>query len=176
MKLVEIKNSLAKLHYEPVDFPLILSDFLTIDDGNQKIIAQVVSIESTKLDTTNCAILKFAIDINDDNEFSAYGGYVPALDALVSKTKNTILESIFSEKNDGINIGKVSSSSNIDVNLKKSLIENFLYIQADRFDDIQDITNKLINFNENENKKTLFIDFDGLNNYTFVQNHRMHNI
>ena len=62
MKLVEIKNSLAKLYYEPLDFPLVISDFLTIDDGNQKILSQVVSIESTTKEDTNCAILKFSLD------------------------------------------------------------------------------------------------------------------
>ena len=90
MELVEIKNNLAKLHYEPMDFPLVLSDFLTIDDGNKKIIAQVVSIESTDNDTTNSALIKFSLNLNPDNTFDNYDGYVPALVALISKTKKQI--------------------------------------------------------------------------------------
>ena len=56
MKIVEIKNSLAKLYYKPSELPLLLSDFLTIDDGNKKLLSQVVSIESTNTESTNCAI------------------------------------------------------------------------------------------------------------------------
>ena len=121
MKLVEIKNSLAKLYYEPIDFPLVISDFLTIDDGNQKILAQVVSIESTTKEDTNCAILKFALDLDDANKHSTYSGYVPALDAIVSRTKTNILQDIFSSCKNAINVGVLTNSSKIDLDINECL-------------------------------------------------------
>ena len=96
MKLVEIKNSLAKLYYEPAANQLVISDFLTVDDGNKKLLSQVISIESTSKNDTNCAILKFSLDLNETDAFSAYSGYVPSLDANISKTDEQILKNIFS--------------------------------------------------------------------------------
>ena len=128
MKLIEIKNSLAKLYYEPLDFPLVISDFLTIDDGNQKILAQVVSIESTSKEDTNCAILKFSLDLDEANKHSTYSGYVPALDAIVSRTKTNILQDIFSSSNNAINVGVLTNSSKIELDLSSDILSKFLYI------------------------------------------------
>lgn len=166
MKLVEIKNSLAKLYYEPVDFSLALSDFLTIDDGNQKIIAQVISIESTNSDTTNCAVLKFALNLNADNTHSLYSGYVPPLDALVSKTQPKIIYSVFSDSKSGINLGYLVGSFGIHIDLKSDLMDNFLYIQSDRQDEVNLFSEKILNFNSKYSRKTLVVDFDGLNNFS----------
>lgn len=165
MKLVEIKNSLAKLYYEPADFPLVISDFLTIDDGNQKILSQVVSVESTSKDTTNCAILKFSLDLNADNTHSAYSGYVPPLDALVSKTSQRILSSVFSDEKSGIILGSLTGTSKTSLNVKPELMENFLYIQSDRPEETQEITKKILEFNTSKLRKTLVIDFEGIIEY-----------
>ena len=162
MELVEIKNNLAKLNYEPTDFPLVISDFLTVDDGNKKIIAQVVSIESTNNDTVNCALIKFTLNLNPDNTFDNYDGYVPALDALISKTKRQIIESIFSDENSNIYIGKLTNSTKLELKLKNTLTENFLYIQSDRPHETRDILKKIINFNKANNRKTIYFDFDGM--------------
>ena len=170
MKLVEIKNSLAKLYYEPADFPLVLSDFLTVDDGNQKILSQVVSIESTNRDTTNCAILKFSLNLNADNTHDVYSGYVPPLDALVSKTPPKILASIFNDKEKGIKLGKLTSTANINLNINPEIIDNFLYIQSDTQEEINSILNKIVNFNNEYNKKTVVLDFDGLITYNKTSN------
>lgn len=162
MKLVEIKNNLAKLQYDPVDFPIVLSEFLTVDDGNQKIIAQVVSIESTKDDETNCAVLKFALDLNSDNTFCVYSGYVPTLDSLVSKTKSQIVQDIFSDSTSGVCFGQLTSDSALKLSINPSIMDNFLYIQSDRPDDSNTLVKKFFDLNDSLDKKSLYIDFDGL--------------
>ena len=162
MKLVEIKNSLAKLYYEPLDFPLVISDFLTVDDGNQKILAQVVSIESTSKEDTNCAILKFALDLDEANSHSTYSGYVPALDAIVSKTKINILQNIFSSASNAINVGVLTSSSKIELNLSADILNKFLYIQSDRQEETTNILNTLLDINISSGKKTLVVKFNDI--------------
>ena len=166
MKLVEIKNSLAKLYYEPLDFPLVISDFLTVDDGNQKILAQVVSIESTSKEDTNCAILKFALDLDEANSHSTYSGYVPALDAIVSKTKINILQNIFSSASNAINVGVLTSSSKIELNLSADILNKFLYIQSDRQEETTNILNTLLDYNISSGKKTLVVKFNDIEVYT----------
>ncbi len=168
MKLVEIKNSLAKLYYEPLDFPLVISDFLTIDDGNQKILSQVVSIESTTKEDTNCAILKFSLDLDDSNSHSTYSGYVPALDAIVSKTKPSILQDIFCSAPCSIKVGSLTNSSKLELKLNAQILDKFLYIQADRQEETELILKKISNFNNNENKKTLIVDYKDILEYENV--------
>ncbi len=166
MKLIEIKNSLAKLYYEPLDFPLVISDFLTIDDGNQKILAQVVSIESTSKEDTNCAILKFSLDLDEANKHSTYSGYVPALDAIVSRTKTNILQDIFSSSNNAINVGVLTNSSKIELDLSSDILSKFLYIQSDRQEETTNVLNTLLDYNLSVNKKTLIIKFHDIEVYT----------
>ena len=166
MKLVEIKNSLAKLYYEPLDFPLVISDFLTIDDGNQKILAQVVSIESTTKEDTNCAILKFSLDLDESNKHSTYSGYVPALDAIVSRTKTNILQNIFSSSTNAINVGVLTNSSKIELNLSSDILNKFLYIQSDRQEETTNILNTLLDYNMSQKQKTLIIKFHNIETYT----------
>ena len=165
MKLIEIKNSLAKLYYEPAVSQLVLSDFLTVDDGNKKILSQVISIESTSNNDTNCAILKFSLDINDSGTFSTYSGYVPSLDANITKTDVKILKSIFSNSDKTINMGELSNTSNIHLNLNASILDNFLYIQSDVTENSQSILSKILESNNSIGQKTLLLDSNNLTTY-----------
>ena len=166
MKLVEIKNSLAKLYYQPADFPLVLSDFLTIDDTNQKLLSQVVSIESTSKENTNCAILKFSLDLSEQNIPSTYSGYTPALDAKVQKTPADVLNKIFANGAKTINLGQLTNTSNCCLELNSSLHDKYLYIQADRQDEAQKLVEKITAFNNEKKQKTLIIDFENAAEYT----------
>lgn len=166
MKLIEVKNSLAKLYYKPTEFSVTLSDFLTIDDGNQKLLSQVVSIESTTQENTNCAILKFSMDLSTDNKATTYSGYVPSCDAIVTKTQPKIINEIFSENNDFIEIGTLTNTSNIPLNLNGKILDNFLYIQSDNIDNSDNIENKILKYCEEKNKKLLVIDTNGTKDYS----------
>lgn len=159
MKLVEIKNNLAKLYYEPSVNPLVLSDFLLIDDENKPIIAQVVSIETTNNHNINCAVLRFSLDKNKDNTYSAYSGYTPPLSTSVTVIDNELLKTMFLSSSEFINVGKLTSSSRCDLNLDSSLLDNFLYIQSDRIQNIQNIFTKILTFNKKIPQKTLIVDF-----------------
>src|SRR5574344_140623 len=164
MKLVEIKNSLAKLYYKPKDNALVLSDFLTIDDKNQMILAQVVSIESTNKEDTNCAILKFSLNIVNDN-FTIYNGYTPSLDASVAVADKSLITFIFSDTTQTISWGRVSNSADADITINRNIFDNTLYIQSDIVEDYQSIFQKIINFNKQQKIKTLIINNDNIKNY-----------
>lgn len=157
MKLIEIKNNFAKLYYRPKDVKLHISDFLTVNDGNQKIIAQVISAESTSQEGTNCAVLKFTLNLSDRNEISAYNGYVPSLDAEVSKTNPLILSGFFGKKDDSFRIGEFVTNPLLDLYLDKKFFENFVYIQSDKSEN----TKKLIKTLSESLSSSLIIDADG---------------
>ena len=148
------------------ELPLLLSDFLTIDDGNKKLLSQVVSIESTNTESTNCAILKFSLDINENNTYAVYSGYTPALDAKIEKTPTNIIDSVFSSAYKTILIGNLTGSTQAEINLNASVIDKFLYLQSDRIEDTQKFISKLVEFNNDNGLKTLLIDLDGIAEYS----------
>ena len=119
MKLVEVKNNLAKIYYQPTVDSLVLSDFVKLDDGNKAILAQVISLETTSQDDTNCAVLKLSLDINDDGTISAYNGYTPAKNANLKIASNDLLTSIFSKKQNSFHLGNLSTTKEIAINLSK---------------------------------------------------------
>ena len=168
MKLVEIKNSLAKLYYQPKESPLVLSDFLLVDDGNQKLLAQVISIESTDNENTNCAILKFSLDVLTDT-FSAYNGYTPALNSRVQKAPISLIKSVFSSSAHSFGIGNLTASDNIPLTINASILDNFLYLQADDLEDRQRFFEKVAQYNNDNNKKSVILDFDNLTDYSNVK-------
>lgn len=164
MKIVEIKNNLAKLYYQPASTGLLLSDFIVVDDNNKKLLAQVVSIETTNQPDTNCAILKFAIDISE-NSATAYSGYTPPLDAKVSVADKNIIEKIFANGENTIALGYLTSSTNAELNINANILNNFLYIQSDNIEQSQSLFAKIAQFNKEQNIKTLVVDFDNLTDY-----------
>ena len=169
MKLVEVKNSLAKLYFQPSVETLVLSDFIKVDDNNKVLLAQVISIESTSQEDTNCAILKFSLDINDDNSISSYSGYTPALNSNLEKITPEFLSSIFSSKEDTFCLGNISSSVDVQFNAEVSLLDKFLYIQSDSVEEKQSIFEKIAQFNLTNDRKTIIIDCDNLTDYHNVK-------
>lgn len=168
MKLVEIKNSLAKLYYQPKESPLVLSDFVLVDDGNQKLLAQVISLESTSQENTNCAILKFSLDISDDS-FSAYSGYTPALDAKAQKADADLVSAVFSNSPNSFCIGNLTGSDSIPLNINSSILDNFLYLQSDVLEERQSFFEKVSQYNNDNKQKTVVLDFDNLTDYANVK-------
>lgn len=168
MKLVEIKNSLAKLYYQPKESPLVLSDFVLVDDGNQKLLAQVISLKSTSQENTNCAILKFSLDISDDS-FSAYSGYTPALDAKAEKASADLVSTVFSNSPNSFCIGNLTGSDNIPLNVNASILDNFLYLQSDVLEERQSFFEKVSQYNNDNKQKTVVLDFDNLTDYANVK-------
>lgn len=169
MNLIEIKNNLSKIYYEPASNQLVLSDFLTIDDNNKKILAQIISIETTSNKDTNCAIAKFSLEFDENNSLTTYSGYVPTLNANVTKTQASVLASIFSNAEESLMLGNLSSSADIALNVDVSLLDNFLYIQSDNIEEKQNLFAKIAQYNNQYNRKTLVADFDNLTDYQNVK-------
>ena len=55
MQLLEVKSNIAKIEYNPAVNHILPSDFLLIEDTNQKLIAQVINISSAEKSDNNIA-------------------------------------------------------------------------------------------------------------------------
>ena len=157
MKLIEIKNNFAKLYYLPADDELHIGDFLTINDGTKKIAAQIITIESTSKDDTNCAVIKFSFYLNENGTGAAYTGYVPKLDSKICKTDGKIIKSIFSKKDNSVLLGDFVSYPELDFCVDSTFGTGFTCVQSDRIENTNFIINKLAQ----SSGKGLIVDFDG---------------
>lgn len=160
MKLIEIKNNFAKLYYLPAEEDLHIGDFLTINDGTKKLCAQVITIESTSKDDTNCAVVKFSFDFTEKCSATAYTGYVPTLDSKVCKTDTAIIKSIFSKTDKSLILGDFVSYPEIEFCVDTSFCDNFTCVQADKIEN----TRFIIDILSKSSGSGLVVDFEGLLN------------
>ena len=161
MQILEVKSDIAKITYNPVDNRLLPSDFLLIEDSNQKLIAQVIDIETTDKSDENLAILRLALSIDKDDNLSYFNGYIPAKTSkLIYITPEEIIELVEgSDKN--IYLGNLSNHSSCFVKTSISYVDDRLYIQSDRNDKTQIVVQNLVSELRNKNKKVVIIDFNG---------------
>ena len=159
MKITEIKNNFAKVLYRPAETKLVLSDFLTLDDDNRKICAQVISIESTSIQSANQAVVKFCFNIDADGTLKPYSGYVPSLDAKIGTTDPQLIAKTFLILNGNVCLGELTSGINPPLKYENSFLDKFFYVQSDRTSDTNYIFKVFLN--NLKDKNCLIIDLDG---------------
>lgn len=162
MQLTEIKNDLATINYSPEINKLMLSDFILIEDANQSILSQIISIEATMEDDVNSAMIKFLLSIDKEANLTQYNGYVPAKNAdLILINPKEIVQLIKgSEKN--IYLGDLAAYTDVPVEIGLDFFRKNPYIQVDFIETKLQITNFIIKGLEKHNKKALLFDFCGL--------------
>lgn len=161
MQILEVKNNIAKIAYNPAENNLLPSDFLLIEDTNQKLIAQVINIETTDKTENNLAVLRLALNIDKDDNLSYYNGYIPAKTSkLIYITSDEIVELIKGSE-DNIYFGNLSNHPSCFVKTSMSFIDDGLYVQSDRSDRTQVVFKNIISELKNKNKKVIIVDFDG---------------
>ena len=144
MQIFEVKNNIAKIIYNPAENKLLPSDFLLIEDTNQKLIAQVINIETTDKSDSNLAVLRLALNIDKEDNLSYYNGYIPAKSSkLIYITSDEIIELIKSSE-DNVYFGNLSNHPSCFVKTNISFIDDRLYVQSDRADRTEIIFKNII--------------------------------
>ena len=162
MQLSEIKNDLAIINYSPAVNRLLLSDFILIEDSNQSILAQIISIEATMEDDVNSAMLKFLLSIDKDANLTQYSGYVPAKNASLILINPEEVVQLIKGNDKNIHIGNLAAYKDIPVELSLDFLRKRTYVQVDFVENKLQIVETIIRGLEKNNKKTLLFDFQGL--------------
>ncbi len=161
MQLFDIKNDIAKILYTTNESHLLLADFLLIEDMNQSLIAQVIDIESADQPNTNVATVKFSLSINKSANLSTYNGYTPARDANIIYIDPKEIAQLIQSTGSNIYWGTLASHPDAEINLGLSLLREKTYIQCDKIENATIITSNILYSLQNQNKRTILIDFDG---------------
>ena len=162
MQLTEIKNDLATINYSPELNRLLLSDFILIEDVNQSILAQVISIEATMEDDVNSAMLKFLLSIDKDANLTQYSGYVPAKNSTLILINPKEVVQLIKGNDKNVEMGNLAAYPDIPVEVSLDFLRKKPYIQVDFFENKLQIVESVIRGLEKHNKKTILFDFSGL--------------
>lgn len=161
MQILEIKNNIATIAYNPSENNLLLSDFLLIEDVNQKLISQVLEIESTDDEDTNIATLRLALNIDQDDNLIYYNGHFPSRKSkIIYITPDEIVELIKSNKDD-LYFGKLSNHKSCFVKASSAFIDDGLCVFSDKVINTMTIFNNLVTELGEREQKSVIIDFSG---------------
>lgn len=164
MKLYEVKNDIAKVEYNPADNHLLPSDFLLIEDINQKLIAQIINIETSNDSGNNIADIRLVLCIDKEENLSYYSGSIPSKDSnIIYIQPEEILELIKSSESN-LYIGNLSNHQECFVKVPYEFVDDKLYIQSDKKDTTAIIIKNLLTEFNARNKKVIILDFDGTYN------------
>ena len=162
MQLTEIKNDLATMNYNPELNRLMISDFILIEDANQSILAQIISIEGTDDADVNSAMLKFLLSIDKDANLTQYLGYVPAKNATLLLINPQEVVQLIKNSEKNIYIGNLAAYPDIQVELGLDFLRKKTYVQVDFLENKLQIVEAIIRGLTKYNRKTLLFDFSGL--------------
>lgn len=161
MQLLEVKNDIAKIIYNPAENHLLPSDFLLLEDSNQKLIAQIINISTTEASNNNLADVRLSLSIDKQDNLSYYNGYIPSKTSSVVYINSDEIIELIKGSDDSIYFGNLSNHAECFVKLSQSFIDDNLYIQSDREDKTKILIQNIISELYTKHKKVILLDFDG---------------
>jgi len=161
MQLLEVKNDIAKIIYNPAENHLLPSDFLLIEDVNQKLISQIINISTTENSDNNVADVRLSLSIDKDDNLSFYNGYIPSKSSTVVYINPDEIMELIKGGSDNLYIGCLINHSDCFVKPSVSFIDDRLYIQSDRDDKTKTVVQNIISELYSKQKKVILLDFDG---------------
>ena len=162
MQLTEIKNDLATINYSPALNKLMLSDFILIEDSNQSILAQIISIEATMESDVNSAMLKFLLSIDKEANLTQYSGYVPSKNATLILINPEEVVELIKGNDKNVFLGNLALYPDIPIELSLDFMRKRPYIQVDFVENKLQFVKTILKGLEKHNKKSILIDFQGI--------------
>ena len=168
MQLFEVKNDIAKIIYNPAENHLLPSDFLLVEDVNQKLISQIINIETTENSNNNLAVLRLCLAIDKEDNLSYYNGYIPSKTSKIIYINPDEIMELIKGTESSIYFGCLSNHADCYVKPSMKFLNDKMYILSDRDDKTHKVVNNLIIELQNKSKKVVLLDFDG--QYTNIEN------
>jgi len=168
MHIIEIKNNLVKIEYEPSLHGLILAGFVTIKDETQtqnpSFIAQVMHLEA--IAKVHTAIVKMLFNFDSTGVVTNYSGAIPDIKSEIYLVETSELLGLLPVQNPVV-IGELAGQKTI-LKLDETIFKEKLVVCSERECDnkllVENINAQLTNLG----KKLLVIDLSG--DYNFSAN------
>ena len=168
MQLQEVKGNISRIVYNPAGNHLLPSDFLLIEDSNQKLIAQIINISTTEDSNNNIADVRLILSIDKNDNLSYYNGYIPLKTSSVVYIHPDEIIELIKNPDDNIYLGNLSNHNECFVKVPMSCLNDRLYIQSDRYDTVKTIIQNIVAELISQKNKVIIFDFNG--NYSSASN------
>lgn len=160
MQIIEVKNDLAKVLYEPLENPLMPGEYVLVSDDNQVILALVTSLESAQSANQNIADIKFMLTVDETGKINPYTGYTPSKEAQVIRVDQNQVTAVLSSPTP-IRWGYLAQHNEIMLASEMQFIQNNPLILVDNKDNYQTIISNIISETLKAGQKNVVLDFDG---------------
>lgn len=165
MQVVEAKNNLVKVGYNPSEEILILSGFIVFKDSSQSFIGQIIHLESNA--NGSFAIIKLLFNFNEEGVITGYNGSIPKLDSVIELVLPQELLELLPVQ-EPIKIGELAQQQAL-LEIDKSFLENHLLVCSEKDNETKFLIENFALQLNNLGKKVVIIDLNG--NIDFSQNH-----
>ncbi len=161
MQIFEVKNDTAKVLYNCKEENLTLFDFLFIEDEEQTIISQVITISSTDNENRNIATIKFHLSVDGNNRLTKYNGHIPQKNSEVGYLNAEEIIGLFQPRTNPVIWGGYAKNTNIQIETDYKFLSSGFCIICDRAEQNEIIVKTIISSLEKAKTRTLILDFDG---------------
>src|SRR5574344_1166751 len=156
MQIIEIKNNLVKITYNPAQENLVLSGFVIVRNEVQAFIGQIINLEATD---KNTAIIKLLFTFDDEGVISDYNGAIPSVESQIAIVFAKEILELFPKQNP-IYLGEIAQQKE-NLVLDKSIFDQKTVICTEKQEEkdllISNLTYQLVM----QGAKVLTIDLMG---------------
>lgn len=157
MQIVEVKNNLVKVSYDPTQDGLVLSGFLFIKNANKAFISQIIYLEANQ--NGSFAVSKLLFNFAGDGVISSYDGSIPDLSCEIELINPQELLGILPVQ-DPILMGELAQQKAL-VKVDRSFFEETLLVCCENAQDRTLLTKNINAQLASGGKKLLIIDING---------------
>ena len=160
MKLLEIKNNLAKITYQSEE-PIALGRFVAFEDEVRSYVGQIVNLKADI--KANYAIAKLLFTVSEDGIIDNYDGSIPSLQAKLSAVNSTEITNLIPIE-EPILFGYLAQQDT-KLNVDQTFFETNPIICAEKYDNINTIVRNFSDQLVRNNEKVVVLDTD----HTFAE-------
>lgn len=155
MKLLEIKNNLAKISYTESE-KLALADFVAIVDNNNSYVGQIINLKADA--ASNYAVIRLTFIFNESGVVDNYDGTIPSTKANLSKLDSQQIINLLPIETP-VKLGYLAHKSTT-LQIDATIFEKNLVICAEKFDNVETIVENLTAQLSKQNERIVVIDTD----------------
>ncbi len=160
MQIIEIKNNLVKVIYNPAEENIVLSGFVIVRDETQAFIGQIVNLEAQN---SNTAIIKLLFTFDAEGVISNYNGSAPAMHSQINIVFAREILELFPAQNP-IYMGEVAQQGD-NLVLDKNIFDQKTVICTEKQEEKDLLINNFVYQLVTQGNKVLLIDTLGNTDY-----------
>lgn len=161
MQVIQTINDTIRILFSPVEENFRLLDFLLVQEGENKYLAQIIEIYDDKYDASqNVARVKLFFRVNDQGEVFGYDHFTPSKECEIKKIRREEILTFVNEGREALTIGyDYRNEEPVDISVE--FLKNNAVIFADKIDDANNISAHFADILSRYNKHSVIFDYTG---------------